>query len=103
MIGMRYGCIPVARATGGLRDTIIDQQSPDISTGFLFEEATPEALSAALRRALSAYSDREDWQARQQFGMRQDFSWERSARTYAQLYLQLRGTSRLKNSLEVNE
>jgi starch synthase len=66
MIGMRYGCIPVARATGGLRDT--DHrfcQSPETSTGFLFEESTPEALAAALRRALTAYNDRQGWQARQ--------------------------------------
>lgn len=103
MIAMRYGCLPLARATGGLRDTIIDTQSPETSTGFLFEEATPEALAVALRRALTAYQDREGWQARQQFGMRQDFSWERSARTYTQYYLNLRGTPRRKNLAEVNE
>ncbi len=90
MISMRYGCVPVARSTGGLRDTVKDQQTPENSTGFLFEESTPEALAAALRRAMAAYADREGWQARQQFGMQQDFSWERSAQTYAQIYLKLR-------------
>jgi starch synthase len=86
MIAMRYGCIPVARATGGLRDTIKDTQSPETSTGFLFEDATPEALAAALRRAISAFSDRPGWRARQLFGMQQDFSWERSAQAYVQIY-----------------
>jgi starch synthase len=102
MIGMRYGCIPVARATGGLRDTVIDLQTPETSTGFLFEESTPEALAAALRRALAAYNDRQGWEARQRFGMRQDFSWERSARTYTQSYIKLHGTPNFENSREVN-
>ena len=55
MIAMRYGCLPVAHATGGLRDTIFDLDDPARSTGFLFENATSEALSAALRRGLAAY------------------------------------------------
>jgi starch synthase len=89
MIAMRYGCLPLARATGGLRDTVIDQQQPEESTGFLFENSTPEALAAALRRAVGAYVDRESWLARQQFGMQQDFSWKRSAQAYVQTYHQL--------------
>ena len=89
MIAMRYGCIPVARATGGLRDTILDQQDAAGSTGFLFETAAPEALAGVLRRALAAYTDREGWQARMKCGMKQDFSWKRSAQSYARLYHKL--------------
>ena len=89
MIAMRYGCLPVARATGGLRDTVIDQQTPENSTGFLFENSTPEALAAALRRAIAAFTERESWQARQICGMAQDFSWQRSAQAYMQLYHKL--------------
>lgn len=89
MIAMRYGCIPVARATGGLRDTIIDRQDPARSTGFLFEEPAPEALAGALRRALAAFTEAHNWKARQQCGMRQDFSWQRSAQAYANLYKKL--------------
>ena len=89
MIAMRYGCLPVARATGGLRDTVWDRPESENSTGFLFEEATPEALAAALRRAIAAYTNREDWQARQRCGMQQDFSWQRSAEAYAQIYQKL--------------
>lgn len=89
MIGMRYGCIPVARATGGLRDSVIDSKTPERSTGFLFEESTPEALAAALRRAITAYNDPAGWRARQVCAMRQDFSWQRSAQAYVRIYHQL--------------
>jgi starch synthase len=89
MIAMRYGCLPLARATGGLRDTVIDGPEPTTSTGFLFEDAAPEAMAGALRHALAAYNDRTSWQARQQYGMQQDFSWERSAQKYVQLYQKL--------------
>jgi len=86
MIAMRYGSIPVARATGGLRDTVIDLKNPARSTGFLFEDATPEALAAVIRRALAAYHQPESWQARQLFAMQQDFSWKSSAESYVKIY-----------------
>jgi starch synthase len=89
MIAMRYGCIPVARATGGLTDTIIDGPSPENSTGFLFEDATPEALAAALRRSVTAYADKDGWRARQMYGMKQDFSWQRFAQAYIHIYHRL--------------
>lgn len=90
MIAMRYGCVPVARAVGGLRDTIIDlPDQPESSTGFLFEPATAEALAGTLRRALKEYTHHELWQMRQRLGMKQDFSWQRSALSYANIYLNL--------------
>jgi starch synthase len=81
MIAMRYGCIPVARATGGLRDTITEGR-----TGFLFAEASALAMSAALLRALATFRDQEDWQVMQESAMAENFSWERSAFKYAALY-----------------
>lgn len=89
MLAMRYGCLPVARSTGGLRDTILDDPDPQKSTGFLFEGTTAEALAASIRRALAAFSDRKGWLDRQLFAMHQDFSWQRSAETYLKLYLKL--------------
>lgn len=86
MIAMRYGCIPVARATGGLKDTISDLTDPSLSTGFLFGEATPEALAEAIRRAMAAYTDPKGWELRQRYAMQQDFSWNRSALEYYRLY-----------------
>lgn len=84
MIAMRYGCIPVARATGGLRDTIGDGQ-----TGFLFTEASASAMSGALLRALASFRDQDGWRTMQLSAMAQDFSWERSALKYAELYRSL--------------
>jgi starch synthase len=89
MIAMRYGCIPVARDTGGLSDTILDVQKSPQGYGFLFHKPTPAALAATLRRALKTLPDRTAWQAMQIRAMEQDFSWERSAHQYVQLYRHL--------------
>jgi starch synthase len=84
MYSQRYGTPPVARATGGLIDTIVDGV-----TGFLFEEPTPAALTAAVRRALAAYRDAARWERIQRAGMARDFSWDAAARRYADLYARL--------------
>jgi starch synthase len=86
MIAMRYGCVPLARATGGLTDTINDYNKSKDSTGFLFDEPSPEALMGALIRAMRVFKHSQDWRSLQVRGMAQDFSWDRSAREYAKLY-----------------
>ncbi|HEY9087939.1 MAG TPA: glycogen/starch synthase [Anaerolineaceae bacterium] len=87
MIAMRYGCVPIARSVGGLTDTILDDPDASQSTGFLFSEAAPAALAQTLRRALDEYQHHPaNWQARKSQGMRQNFSWEKSAIEYAKLY-----------------
>lgn len=86
MIAMRYGCLPLARATGGLKDTIQDYQPDHPGTGFLFSRANAKDFAKALRRALHLYPQRSEWIKLQQIGMRQDFSWGRFARQYAELY-----------------
>lgn len=80
MIAMRYGTLPIARDTGGLHDTI--EQG---GTGFLFERASPEDLLRAADVARAAYGT-DGWADMRKRAMAQDFSWERSARTYAELY-----------------
>ena len=85
MIAMRYGCVPIGRATGGLCDTIRDADQTK-ATGFLFEEANPRALLLAIQRAISIYTDRRRWRRLQHYGMTADFSWENSARQYLRLY-----------------
>jgi starch synthase len=85
MIAMRYGCVPIGRATGGLRDTIRDAGLAK-ATGFLFEEASPKALLEAIIRAILTYADRRRWRRLQHYGMNTDFSWENSARQYLHLY-----------------
>jgi starch synthase len=84
MYSQRYGTPPVARATGGLADTIEDGQ-----TGFLFAPPQAAALAGAARRAHAAYLAPERWHALQRNGMAKDFGWDRSARAYAALYAQL--------------
>ncbi|MBN1536840.1 MAG: glycogen synthase [Anaerolineales bacterium] len=89
MFAMRYGCVPIARATGGLKDTIADSDPGKCDTGFLFKQANSSDLANAVRRALLVFNDRETWRVIQRNGMAQDFSWERSAKQYAQLYFSL--------------
>jgi len=80
---LRYGAVPVVRATGGLADTVDD------TTGFFFREYSVAALLQALRQALAAYQDRAAWTERMRRGMARDFSWEVSAARYAELYRSL--------------
>ena len=89
MIAMLYGCVPIAHSTGGLKDTITDPSEGDEYTGFLFNEADPDACAEALRRALTAYSNRETWQILQKRCMVQNFTWEKSAKKYYDLYKSL--------------
>lgn len=80
MIAMRYGALPVVRATGGLRDTVEHDR-----TGFLFQHATPEGLLWAAEEALRAFATPR-WRDMQRAGMLLDLSWDSSARRYAELY-----------------
>ncbi len=87
MIAMRYGSVPVVRRTGGLADTVIDaDEQPTDGRGFVFDEPEGTALAAALRRAFTAYRDRPRWRTIQLNGMHADFSWNKSAGQYAELY-----------------
>jgi starch synthase len=89
MIAMRYGCIPLGRATGGLSDTIHAYTDTVNGTGFLFDDASPEAFANCLREALLVFHDKDRWEKLQRNGMTQDFSWENAARQYSDLYHQL--------------
>jgi len=80
---LRYGTVPVVRATGGLDDTI------DEDTGFKFRDYSGDALLEALGLALEAYRDRVHWAAMMRRGMRKDFSWGAVAGEYLALYRRL--------------
>lgn len=82
---LRYGTPPIVRATGGLQDTVRDAGEPE-GTGFKFADYTPAALVAAVRRALEIYAKPDAWKKIQRAGMRQDYSWDRSAREYVKVY-----------------
>jgi starch synthase len=86
MIGMRFGAIPIVRATGGLKDTVSAFGREGQGTGFLFGPAEPQALADVIREAIAVLEDPGAWRALQQRAMSQDFSWHRSAQAYAGLY-----------------
>jgi starch synthase len=105
LYSLRYGTPPVAHATGGLADTVVDVSPQSLAdgsaTGFCFAPATSAALVAAIDRALSVYRAERDptavcsgsmstslpaWRRLQTTGMRQDFSWQHSAHAYAAVY-----------------
>lgn len=88
MIAMRYGTLPLVRATGGLADTVIDEGDTPSSrgNGFCFQEYGAKALLQAVDRALAVYRDPTRWAVLQRRGMTTDFSWDRSAEEYLALY-----------------
>jgi starch synthase len=87
LISLRYGAVPVVRATGGLADTVQDWNPRGHSgNGFVFQEYDTLALFAALIRALEAYKYRDAWHELMVHGMSADHSWEVSARRYVDLY-----------------
>lgn len=87
LIALRYGNVPVVRATGGLADTVTDFTShPSDGNGFVFEEYSASALKGALARAVETFRDEDAWNALVQRAMACDFSWERSAEEYLNLY-----------------
>ncbi len=95
---MRYGTVPVVRATGGLADTVVDTSRISISdgtaTGFVFAEPSTADLGEAITRALAFYREPLAWRRLQLNDMKQDFSWQRSANTYLSLYQSLTGRFR---------
>lgn len=83
MLAMRYGCVPIVSAVGGLRDTVTNE------TGFVFNKPVVQSLSAAVRAALRTFPDKEKWQQLQRAGMARDYSWVNSAKKYFALYQSL--------------
>jgi starch synthase len=87
MYAMRYGTIPIVRGVGGLADTVTDYRpGSDDGTGFVFHDATPQALMEAIHRALSVYRHRKVWPQLRRNAMTRDFSWRRSSEEYLAVY-----------------
>ncbi|MFH1171114.1 MAG: glycogen/starch synthase [bacterium] len=81
LIAMRYGAIPIVRATGGLRDTVTEGK-----TGFVFTRLTGTAFLAACSRFLRLFRNQTTWQALQRRAMGQDVSWSSPAKKYLRVY-----------------
>jgi starch synthase len=89
LYGQRYGALPVAHATGGLSDTIVDADAAlETGTGFLFGEPDVDGLLGAAQRAIAAHASPR-WAALRRRVMRLDLGWDRPARRYDQIYRSL--------------
>jgi starch synthase len=90
LYSLKYGTVPVVRATGGLADTVVDTTPETLAqgtaTGFTFNEYTALALADTLRRACETFADKSVWRQLMARGMGQDWSWKQSARRYVELY-----------------
>jgi starch synthase len=87
MYSLRYGTLPIVRATGGLDDTVTDADEVSRGgNGFKFVEYSPAALAATVGRAVQAYGKPRRWKTLQKAAMRQDHSWDVSAREYVKVY-----------------
>lgn len=87
MYSLKYGTVPVVRATGGLDDTIRDVDSDPLNgNGFKFQGYTSEELIKAVNRALKYFENRKKWKVLMRRGMKQDYSWSRASREYVATY-----------------
>ncbi|MCB1865392.1 MAG: glycogen synthase GlgA [Chromatiales bacterium] len=93
MYSMRYGTLPIVRATGGLADTVtgldVKRSNLETATGFSFGEATQKDLAGALRQAIAVWREPSVWRQMQRNAMQRDFSWRASAQRYSALYQDL--------------
>lgn len=90
MYSLVYGTVPVVRTVGGLADSVVDATAENLQSGtangFRFDAYTSIELARQVRRALDAYHDHPTWQALIENGMRRDWSWNRSASEYIEVY-----------------
>ena len=107
MYSLRYGTVPIVRHVGGLADTVVDASEENldagIATGFVFEDATVDALVATIERAVKLFKDRPRWQQLARNGMVQNFSWDSSVDRYLQLYDSLMPTRTWQQADKVAE
>jgi len=90
LMAMRYGTVPVVRATGGLKDTVIDYaDSKAKATGIHFSEASPEAFDDAVEQAIALYRNANVWARLRSNALKRDSSWQASAKAYVHLYQNL--------------
>ncbi len=92
MLSMRYGCVPIVRRTGGLVDTVSHHDPMNqAGTGYCFDRYEPLDFYTSMVRAYEGFHYKDYWRALQQRGMRQNFSWDKSAVEYIRVYRELLG------------
>jgi len=87
LYSLKYGTIPIVRETGGLADSI-KNYNPDTGegNGFTFKEYNAQAMLTAIKNAVELFADKKTWIELQKKGMAEDFSWDRAAEKYLELY-----------------
>ncbi|MEZ2240942.1 glycogen synthase GlgA [Microcoleus sp.] len=92
MLALRYGCVPMVRRTGGLVDTVSHNNPIDnTGTGYCFDRYEPLDLFTCMIRTWEGFRYKDKWKELQQRGMRENFSWDISARKYVELYRDVLG------------
>ena len=92
MYALKYGTLPIARATGGLFQIVQDYDATaDTGTGFVFFDYSAEAFWDAIVRVQRAFQDAELWKRLVQRAMKTDFSWSTASERYEEVYQRVRG------------
>ena len=89
MIASRYGSVPIVREVGGLKDTIKDFGCVEGGNGYTFANYNPNDLLSQINRAINDYNDENGWKNKMRIVMTTDFSWDKSAKKYLDLYKSL--------------
>jgi starch synthase len=90
MYSLAYGSIPIVRATGGLKDIVNDYDfKTKTGNGFVFNEYKPESMIDAIKKAISIYKNKEEWEILALKGMNEDYSWAKSIEEYQNIYSSL--------------
>ena len=91
MYALKYGTVPLVRATGGLNDTVFQYDSnTEAGNGFKFKSATSGELLRSIKQAVALYKDKTEWKKLISNGMKEDFSWKKSAEKYIEIYRNLK-------------
>jgi starch synthase len=96
MYSLKYGTVPIVRATGGLDDTVQEYDAVrSAGNGFKFDAPEAGSLLGAVRKATAAFAQKASWTKIVRNGMACDFSWERAASSYLALYQEIQGLRRV--------
>jgi starch synthase len=104
MLSMRYGCVPIVRRTGGLVDTVFHHEPvSQTGTGYCFDRYEPLDFYTCMVRAWEGFRFKDQWTTLQQRGMRQNFSWDKSAKQYSRTYREVLGLPPEEETVQAQE